>query len=203
MRKTLLFIFLTLFTLFTLSSCGNEEITMKVDGEIYNVDFENRIIKDDEYSYSFTITKYASSIYIITITYPNDTKYTYDHTTNVPKEIWTAEYDSKYANPSSLVGIVKSNMDNYKYSNSNNNNTNNNKNSSAKLMIIGASIIIILIGAFLLLFPEAALELNIFRHRWMVKDYEPSDTEINYYRVFGGFTIVLGIIFMIVMLIII
>ena len=105
MRKTLLFIFLTLLTLLTLSSCGNEEITMKVDGEIYNVDFENGIIKDDEYSYSFTITKYASSIYIITITYPNDTKYTYDHTTNVPEEIWTAEYDSKYANPNSLVGI--------------------------------------------------------------------------------------------------
>ena len=202
MRKTLLFLFLTLLILLTLSSCGNEEITMKVDGEIYNVDFENRIIKDDEYSYSFTIAEVTSSIYIITITYPNNTKYTYDHTTNVPKEIWTAEYDSKYANPSSLVGIIKSNIGNYKHSNSNSNNTNNNS-STAKLMIIGSSILIILIGSFLLLFPEAALELNIFRHRWMVKDYEPSDTEINYYRVFGGFTIVLGIIFMIVMLIII
>ena len=69
MKKLLFYILITVLTIFTLCSCGEKEFTIKVDGVIYKVDYTNQVIKDDNYSYYFTVSKFSSSLYIITITY--------------------------------------------------------------------------------------------------------------------------------------
>ena len=178
-RKTILFPgLIALLLALTLSGCRSGSLkTIEQNGRTYLVDQEKGSVQDSLHEYSFTVSPSG-----IRITYPNGAVYAQKIINGYSTGSWetlTAGTDlSQYSDPKLLIGVI-----------------NEAGQSSSGHRHTGQGILLILLGIFLAVWPQAAWYLHT---GWRFKEAEPSDLALGLNRGIGILAGIIGIILLFV-----
>ena len=185
MKKCAIFLLLALLMI-TMMGCSREETTYErtVNGETYVIDSKNQTLTHEGAVYTYTITEKSSKEYIrfglLRVQYPDGTWYEReidsDGNLGLSYEKTSSNYDEKtyprgedlcYALEKEALRAAGAEDD---------------KDSGENTAMIVVAIFLAGVGAFLLLFPEAAHHLN---YGLWVKDAEPTEFALGYTRFAG------------------
>ena len=185
MKKIMFFLVLIFVTLFLFSCNKKTEYIVNIGGTEYIVNYETNTIKDNEFVYEVKFIGNKKN-YNITITYPDGNYYYATKGSSGTVFGMSGSIDKKYTDQYILINIFVDNIPRSM--------TTRTSNTELIFVKIGSIVALVLLGLFLLLFPQIAWYLEV---GWKVSDGEPSETYLAINRIIGVICLVIALLVLI------